>query len=66
MSNEKNIRYAQRELEVALAHLADDPDNIAYKERVSWWNSFLGNYEEAEQYAVTEKAKEFLRVCRTR
>ena len=66
MPSERNIKYAKSELDLAEKLLEKNPDSIKYKERVSWWNAFLGNYEVAEKYAVTEKAQQFIKTCKTR
>lgn len=66
MASQNKDKYARNELEMAYKMLEKYPDNIKYRERIGWWNAYLGNYEEAEKHAVTEKVRQYIKLCKTR
>lgn len=66
MASQNKNKFAQNEIEVAHKMLQKYPDSEKYKERIGWWNAYLGNYEEAEKYAVTEKVRQYIKLCKTR
>lgn len=63
MSDSKK-KFAAREIVLARQDLERNPNSTAAMERLSWWSAYLGDFETAEEFAVTEKAKVHLEKCR--
>ena len=54
-----NLKYAQREVELAKSYLANREDDMQ-KDRLAWWSAYLGDFETANQYAVSQKVKDYI------
>lgn len=65
MLSPQKLKYAKLEVELAQQALSAEPENILQQERLSWWSAVLGDFDTAEKYAVTDKAKVHLEKCRT-
>ena len=48
----KNKLYAQREIDLA----KDSGD----RDRVAYWSAYLGDFEQAREYAVSDKVKGYI------
>lgn len=57
-------KYAEREIELAKNCLLSNPDDDIQKDRLSWWSAYLGDFETAEKYAVSDKAKNWIEICK--
>jgi hypothetical protein len=51
------LTHAKNEVQLAKGLLESSPDDIIQQERITYWLSYLGLFEEAEKYAFSPKAK---------
>lgn len=65
MKVRRNSKYAQNEVELAKSLLEQYPDDVIQKDRVAYWLAYLGDYETAREYAVSDSAKEYIEKCET-
>lgn len=65
MKSKRNREYALREIELAKAFLAVNPENKVQKDRLAWWSACLGDFETAREYAVSKKVTDFIKECET-
>lgn len=65
MKEKRNAKYAARELELAKAYLKKSPLSESQRDRIAYWSAYLGDYETAHQYAVSDYVKEYIKKCET-
>jgi hypothetical protein len=65
MKEKRNSKYARQEIELAKSSLAKRPKDDTQKDRLAWWSAYLGDYETAHQYAVSDRVKEYIKQCET-
>lgn len=63
MSKKRNLEYANREIKLAKSYLETNPENEVQKDRLAWWSAYLGDYETAKEFAVSDSVKEYIEVC---
>jgi hypothetical protein len=65
MKARKNSKYARQEITLAKSSLEKRPEDVVQKDRLAWWSAYLGDYETAHQYAVSDYVKEYIKQCET-
>jgi hypothetical protein len=63
MKEKRNAKYAARELELAKAYINKSPLSETQRDRIAYWSAYLGNYETAREYAVSDYVKEYIKKC---
>lgn len=65
MKEKRNSKYAKQEVALAKAILVKQPKDTTQKDRLAWWSAYLGDYETARQYAVSDYVKDYIKKCET-
>ena len=65
MPSKINSKYARNEIALAKAYLERSPISDSQMDRLAWWSAYIGDYETARQYAVSDYVKEYIEKCET-
>lgn len=53
--------YASEQIASAKLKLERSPDDISQKDRICYWYAYLGDFKNAEEWAFTDKARDYIR-----